>query len=270
MLKAGLDTDVSSILARLRNYRLIGAALLANLVLVPLYASGINRALSVPTDIAIGISLMAVAAGTPLIVMSAGRKKGGSAGAAIDIQFILAAVSVVVAPFILKLMLPNDSLHSLHPGEAIAKLVVVQLIPMVIGIAIASSAKQVAQVLSPVCGAIFIVSIVVLIVMLRKEIYSSILSVTGTHGLIAMFFITLLAMLTGFLLGGPMENERRTLTIATALRNPGLATTIASSYFGRAPLIVSAILAYLLVQVITTTVVAAILQRSSRKVAAPS
>lgn len=72
-----------------------------------------------------------------------------------------------------------------------------------------------------------------------------------------------MSVVAGWLLGGPADANRHTLSIGTALRNIGLCATIATASFpGTA--VVSAVLVYLLIQAIVTTIVGTYFKRTAQ------
>jgi predicted Na+-dependent transporter len=73
MLAAGLQVDRQRLVETLRQCGLLGRALFANFVLVPICAILLVRLFHVEPGIFIGIVLMAMARGVPFLVNSAGR-----------------------------------------------------------------------------------------------------------------------------------------------------------------------------------------------------
>jgi BASS family bile acid:Na+ symporter len=72
----------------------------------------------------------------------------------------------------------------------------------------------------------------------------------GVHAAGAIVLITAGALACGHLLGGPDPTTRSVAAILTAARNPGLAMVVATVNHA-APLVIAAILAYLLIAALT-------------------
>ena len=70
---------------------------------------------------------------------------------------------------------------------------------------------------------------------------------------LVMTLLAASAIAAGHALGGPDEDERSTLAIATAMRHPGVALAVATFNVPEAPQVGAAILMYLLVSLILTT-----------------
>ena len=85
--------------------------------------------------------------------------------------------------------------------------------------------------LSRIAQIVFLISVVVVLVFLAPKFVSGVAAVYGSRGMWAMLCITILSMFTGWLLGGPLPENRRVLGIGTTLRNIGLASVIATTNF---------------------------------------
>jgi bile acid:Na+ symporter, BASS family len=263
MVRTGLETDARALVASLRRYGYVGAALLTNIALVPLYGVGLCRLFNVATEPAIGVILMTLAPGAPFIVATAGSKKGGSNASAVQVMVVLAAVSAITAPLLLNWATPHGTHTSIHPLAIVAKLIVLQLVPLAVGIGIATLAPKTTATLKIVFTIAFIASLLAILVTAGPRLYHALLQVSGTKAMVVAFLTTVLGMVTGFILGGRDLAARRTLSLATALRNPGLASTLAASYFPHSKLAVLSALAYFFVQIVTANVAAAVVRRFS-------
>src|SRR6516225_1203711 len=78
MLGVGLQSDRAHLATVLKNYSLLGRALLANVVIVPFFGVILARTFQLDDYIATGFLLMAIAPGVPFVALAGGRKKGGS------------------------------------------------------------------------------------------------------------------------------------------------------------------------------------------------
>lgn len=253
MLGAGMEINREHLMAALRDVGLMSRALLANFILVPLFGYVLVRLFHLDGPIAVGFLLMAIAPGVPFLVRAAGRKPGGSLGFAAALAFIMPALSIVTIPLTAALVLPAD--EDAHvPGLKLAlTLVLFQLVPLLIGLLIADRAPALAQKLTRPLTLVFFVAVLALLVILGPALIKAITSVYGSHAMLAALVIVLLSMATGWILGGPQDANRRTLSIATALRNIGTCAVIATASFPDT-LVGPTVLTYFLVQFIVTVI----------------
>src|SRR5207342_64962 len=75
MLSVGLAYSIAQILGPLREARAVFRALVANFVLVPLLAVGIERVIPMDPPLALGLFLLAGSAGAPFLIKLASAAK---------------------------------------------------------------------------------------------------------------------------------------------------------------------------------------------------
>jgi BASS family bile acid:Na+ symporter len=244
MLSAGLQVDWAQMRETLKDYRLLAKAALANFVLVPLVAVLLVRAFQVDADVSTGILLMSMAPGVPFLVNSAGRKQGGSLSFALEIAFLFSAVSIITVPITAALVLPPGSLDSIPAAHVLGTLVAFQLVPLIVGALVAPRLQVAARERSvKILHLIFFVAVAGLVVALFPKLLSSIASVYGWGHLLIIAAIGAFSIAAGWLLGGPQREYRRTLSIATLMRNIGLCALLATSNF-EGTLVAPAVIAY--------------------------
>ncbi len=251
MLNAGLQADRTRLVAALKNTGLMARALLANVVIVPLLGVLLVRLFALPPLIAVGFLLMALAPGAPFLPRAAGRQPGGSLGFAIALAFILPAVSVVTIPLTAPLVFPARGAGHVPIVPVMINLIVIQLLPLLIGLLIADRAPQAAAKLNRPLTVVFALAVVVLLVLNGATIPSQVAAVYGSRGMLAMLVISLLSVATGWLLAFSDLQYRRTLGISTALRNVGLCLTVATANFP-GTIVAATVFTYLLIQFVVT------------------
>lgn len=254
MLECGLQVTRSDLLEVFVSKRsLLARALLANFILVPLYAVIAVRAFHLSEYVTIGILLMAIAPGVPFLAQAGGRKAGGSLRFALDLCFLMPALSIITAPFTARLTFPTDTQTKIPPESLVLTLVVAQLIPLLIGTMIAERAPNLAARLLRPLGVAVAVLLLLVLVLISPLMLKSFGTIYGTYGTLTALLISLLSLGTGWVLGGPERSYRVTLSLATLLRNPGLALTVAATDFPRTlvtPMVMSYFLAQLVVNVL--------------------
>ena len=262
MLAAGMEINREHLMAALKNVVLLARALLANFIIVPVIGYIVVRLFHVEGFVAIGILLMAIAAGVPFLVRAAGRQPGGSLGFAAALAFILPALSIVTIPLTALLVLPSDFEARVPFVQLIVSLVGIQLVPLLIGLLVADRAPALAARLQRPLVLVFAVAVLALLIIIGPELYKDVIAVYGSHGMLAALAIVLLSLVSGWLLGGPEAEYRRTLSIATALRNIGTAAVIATASFPNT-LVAPTVLSYFLIQFIVTVVFRVYLHRTA-------
>jgi BASS family bile acid:Na+ symporter len=77
-------------------------------------------------------------------------------------------------------------------------------------------------------------------------------SLVGDGTLLATAAVVVAGLLAGHWLGGPDPDDRTALAIASSMRHPGVALTIARLNFPEEPLVPAAVLLFLLMNVVVT------------------
>ena len=262
MLNAGLEINRDHLMASLKNYGLFARALLANFVIVPLLGILLVRIFRLDAQVAIGFLLMAIAPGVPFLVRAAGRKPGGSLGFAAALAFVMPALSIVTIPLTARFIFPPDVAAHVPFGQLLVTLGVFQLVPLLIGILVAERAPALATKLQRPLVLVFFVAVIVLLVMLGPTLVKAVASVYGSRGMWAMLVLVLLSLGTGWFLGAPQREYRRTLSIATALRNIGTCAVIATASFPDT-LVAATVLTYFIVQFLVSLIVRLYFQKTA-------
>jgi BASS family bile acid:Na+ symporter len=260
---AGLQVDRDHLRAILRNVGLLGRALLANFIIVPLLGLLLVKLFRLPPQVATGFLLMAIAPGVPFVLASV-RKRGGSLGLAVALAFMLPLLSIVTVPATAALVLPTAAKADLPISRFVVTLLLFQLLPLLAGIAAGALAPGLPRRLGRPLQIAFFASALALIALLAPEIAHGVASVYGSNGMWAMLCLVLLSVATGWLLGSPAPENRRVLAIGTGLRNVGLCALAATSSFSD-PLIAATVLTYFLFQFVITMLFGVYFARTARE-----
>ncbi len=264
MLTAGFEIDRESLMAALRSHGLLARALLANFVIVPIFGILLARVFNLDEYVALGFLLMAIAPGVPFLVRAAGRKPGGSLGFAAALAFIMPALSIVTIPLMATFSARLNSAIEVPYGNLILTLVGFQLVPLLVGFLIADRAPALATKLKRPFTLIFFLAVVALFVIIGPTLIKAVASVYGSRGMLASLVLVLLSIGTGWILGGPKAEYRRTLSIATALRNIGTCAVIATGNFPHT-LVGPTVLTYFLVQFIVSLILRVYFRRTATR-----
>lgn len=259
---SGLEVNREHLRAVLRDTGLLGRALLANFVVVPILGVLLARAFRLPPPVETGFLLMAIAPGVPFVLASV-RKRGGSLGLAVALAFLLPLLSIVTVPATAALVLPTVAKAHLPLARFVVTLLLLQLLPLLAGIAVGALAPETASKLSRPLRVLFFASALALVIVLAPLLVRDVATVYGSNGMWAMLCLVVLSLVTGWLLGAPAREDRRVLAIGTALRNIGLCALIATASFSDAA-VAATVLTYFLIQFVITTLVGVYFARTAQ------
>ena len=219
-------------------------------MLVPLAAVILVRFFHTNLEVATGIVLMSLAPGVPFLVNSAGRKAGGSLAFALTIAFFFAALSVVTIPLTVELIRPASA-PNIPVLRFLTTLVLFQLVPLAAGAILGPRLPgPAADRLVKILHLTFLAAAVALFVVLIGRIVQSVSVIYGYGHLWIIIILGAFSVAVGWLLGGPDDQYRRTLSIATLLRNVGLCSLIASADEFKGTLVLPAVLSYFIITVL--------------------
>ena len=230
MFSVGLDLTARQIVEPLKNRRLVGAALLANVVLVPLLALAIVRLIPMDPALAIGIVVYSLAAGTeggPKFVQLA----KGNAGFAVGLLALLLSITVVCMPMALSLAVPDAHIDR---GSLLVKLLMAVVVPIGAGLVIRAARAGLADRLSAFMHRAVLALLAVFFVQVIVVNYEAMLGLQSGALLGGLLYFAA-AFAIAYLLGGPRQENRRALAIMTFVRNAPISMTTASQVFPHEP-----------------------------------
>lgn len=240
MLSVGFGHTVAEVLGPLRNVPAVIRALLANFVLVPALAFLVLRVLPLPEPHAIGIFLIASAAGAPFLIKLAQAADSDIALSAALLVLLLPA-TIVYMPIVVPLALPEAPVSAL----AIAvPLVLTMLLPLAVGLLVRARSERWAGRLRPGTGRISTVSLGVLILAIVLANLPGIRDVLFTTAIVAAILVIGGAFLIGYLLGMDRPS-REVLGLGTSQRNIAAATVVATQAVDHPDTVVMVIVASL-------------------------
>lgn len=250
VLSVGFRVDFGEIVAAIRNPGMVARSLLANFVLAPLAILGTALAFELPTDVSVGMMLMAAAPFAPMAPAFVGIGKGNVQVAA-GHMVIYCILAVFLTPPLCQLlftMLPGAGEVDFDVGAIIVSLLITVFAPLAIGLAIHELAPKVAARLLRPVNALSLVVLLVLVVLISTDQYGE-LSALGVIVFSAMILSTEIPFAIGYGLGGPDADTRRAIGMGTGVRNMGIAILIATDSFAGTP-VVLAVIAYSLVVIL--------------------
>ncbi len=227
MLAMGMSLTVPMILQPLKNVRLVVLALLANFVLVPLWAYIIKVIVPLEQPLQIGLIVLGTAAGAPFLPKLVQGAKG-SVAFGVGLMVLLMVVTIIYMPVVLPLLLPGVSVN---PWDIAKSLIVLMLIPLAIGLLIKAHSPDVAADYQPLMNKVSSVSMLLLMVVGLGLNVSNIIDLIGSGGLIAILLFIVGCLAIGLVLGGRDRQVRNVMGLGTAQRNVSAAILVSAQNF---------------------------------------
>jgi BASS family bile acid:Na+ symporter len=230
--------------------RLLLRSLFAINVLMPLFAAVMAAGLDLEPAVRIALLALAVSPIPPLLPKKA-VKSGGDSSFAIGLLVVAALLAVAFVPVAVHVLgMAFGRTADIPPGAVALILVANVLAPLCAGLAISAFASglaaRIARPISVTAGLLLLGCAVPIGI----KAAPGILSLIGHGTLAAILAFILFGLAAGHLLGGPDPANRAVLALTTSSRHPGIAAAIAALNFPDEKLAFSAILLYLLMNVI--------------------
>jgi BASS family bile acid:Na+ symporter len=258
MLAIGTHVPLGQVIASLRHWRVLALALAANFIVVPLLALALARVLPLPIEGRTALILLGAAAGAPFLPKLA-ELAGGHVPFSIGLMVLLMAATVVYAPLVLPLLLPDVSVSA---ADIARSLLVIMLLPLALGLFSRVRYPRVAgwsPELSRISGAGMAMGLVAGLLVGWREL----LATVGSWIIIGSVLLALGAMVIGWLLAtGGEAGERRDATLGTGMRNFSAALLVAGQDFGPDTLVMTMVATMVLM--IVLTIAAGEMGRSTR------
>ncbi len=262
---AGLQVNRTHLVEIFKNAGLLVRVLIANFLIVPAAGYGLARLFRLPVEVETGFLLMAIAPGVPFVLAQV-RKRGGRLALAVELAFVLPLLSILTIPITAALLLPPGASAHVPLAQFLVTLVLFQLLPLLAGMLVGERSPATAQRLGRPMEIVFFAAAIALIAVLAPKLVHSIALVYGSNGMWAMLCTVLVSLGAGWLLGGPARQDRRVLSLGTALRNVGLGALVATSNFQSAQ-VAATVLVYFLIQFILVTILGAYYAKTAKAAA---
>jgi len=227
LFTAGLEVTFEQVLKPLRNVGLVSRALLANLILAPLFVYGMSIVFPLERPYMIGVLLYGFAAGAPYTPKLVGAASGHVPNS-IAATMLLTLLTILYMPFILPVLVPGTEIGSWE----IAKPLLLQMfVPLVIGLGIRHSSDRVAARLLRPANLLVNLSLLVFLILALFLHWDALRGTIGTGAISSAIALTLATFGIGYALGPAGRRGRVTLGLITTARNIGAAATIATANF---------------------------------------
>lgn len=231
MLAMGLSLTIPQIMQPLKNTRLVILTLVANFVLVPALAYIILLVIPLEQGLAIGLILMATAAGAPFLPKLAQAAKGDMAFS-VALMVLLMVITIIYLPLVLPFLLQGVEVN---PWEIAQSLVILMLVPLAIGLFVKARYESTATSLHPHMSQASSTTFLLMLGGLILLNLRNIIDIVGTSAIIVTVIFLLVAFVIGFFLGGREGNIRSVVGLGTAQRNVSAAVVVAGQNFSDDP-----------------------------------
>jgi predicted Na+-dependent transporter len=261
----GLDLTVKEILAPWKRKGLLSISLIANFVVVPLFALLIMKIIPLDTDLATGLIIVAAAAGAPSLPKAMEIIRGNVAYA-VGLTMILILVTIVYMPIMLPYLIEGVSVDQTSTA---LYLVIFMLIPLIVTMALRAFVPVLAKRLYPVIDRASDLSIIVVLVIYTIGLFTSDFSIRagallGLEGIIVAVLFIVGSFSIGYLMGGPELRNREVLAFGTGFRNVSAALVVVSANF-EDPQILFMVLVIAVFGIIFMMIFGGVLYRKNKK-----
>jgi bile acid:Na+ symporter, BASS family len=263
MIFIGLSATIADVLSSMKNIRLIALAMLANYLVVPLITVGLLLGFAAKPMVSVGFLILAVCPGGPYGAPFTVIARGNVSVAA-GLMVILASVSPVLSPVLLRLLAPlvagNQSIH-VDMGKIIVTLLFGQALPLVAGLLLRHRRPHLADRMLPAARQLSKLLNLIFLLLLLYVQFDSLLQIR-LRGLLGMMILLMSSLLVGWLAGGPGRPSRKAMAMTTAVRNNGVAIVIATASFPGTPAVTATVI-YGVVALLGTLATAIALNKQS-------
>jgi BASS family bile acid:Na+ symporter len=232
MVTVGLGVSVSDLGRVAKDWRLLARAVLANYVFFPAVAVELLLTLHADPLVAAGILIPAVCPGAPFGPPFTAMARGNVV-VAVGLMTVLAGSSAILAPLLLRLLLPvtsGDINVHIDAADLVGTLMIAQFIPLCVGLAVRHWRPDwAARLLKPAGQVSTLLNLTLLAVVLTFQ-FDMLLGISA-RGFAGMCVLVAAGVAAGWLLGGPARGTRTAMSMATAVRNVGVSLVIATKTF---------------------------------------
>lgn len=207
-----------------------------------------------PLDHAIKIVLVALALSPvpPLLPKRLVRAGGGHdyVMALLCSAALFAIIWIPLAGAVLHLIFPQD--FSIPLGPVVQLVLMTVLGPTIAGVVVRALAPSLAARIASPLEKVAVILLLAGAVLILIKLWPAMGALIGDGTVLAIIAFVVLGLVAGHLLGGRIPGDRTVLALATALRHPAIAMTIAHLAFPAEKAVSAAVLLYLLTATVVT------------------
>ena len=248
----GLKAGVHDATYMFRRPGKLAKALLAMNILMPLFAVAFVLAFHLKHAVEVALVALAVSPVPPILPRKL-RKAGATESDTIGLLVAVGILAIVFVPAAMEILERVFHVPLRMTFASVAALVFITIIlPLALGIAVHTLAPVAADRLVNPIAKIASIALLLSAVVILFSSAPAIWELTGNGTLVAIAAFVLVGLLIGHFVGGPKPENRAGLAMATASRHPGIAIALAVANFPEEKLAISAVLLYLLVNILVS------------------
>ena len=235
-------------------------------LVIPVFVYGLVRMLGIPEGYAAGLILVG-AASAGAIGLAVVRFADGDVPLAIGLIVVLELGNLIAIPFWSTVLLSDQVRPPL--GDVVATLVLGVLLPLAAGMAVRRLRPARAAAWAHALRRASAVSLVLLVLIAVGRDIDEVAAATVTVAVVATVTVVV-ALLAGWLAGGPDRPSRATAAAVTSVRAGTPALAVAAATYGLSSDAATAIVAFALLSLVITGLVALPMARVRSRATAPS
>ena len=248
----GLKAGVHDATYMFRRPGKLAKALLAMNILMPLFAVAFVLAFHLKHAVEVALVALAVSPVPPILPRKL-RKAGATESDTIGLLVAVGILAIVFVPAAMEILERVFHVPLRMTFASVAALVFITIIlPLALGIAVHTLAPVAADRLVNPIAKIASIALLLSAVVILFSGAPAIWELVGNGTLVAIAAFVLVGLLIGHFVGGPKPENRTGLALATASRHPGIAIALAVANFPEEKLAISAVLLYLLVNILVS------------------
>jgi len=248
----GLKAGVHDATYMFRRPGKLAKALLAMNILMPLFAVAFVLAFHLKHAVEVALVALAVSPVPPILPRKL-RKAGATESDTIGLLVAVGIMAIVFVPAAMEILERVFHVPLRMTFASVAALIFITIIlPLALGIAVHTLAPVAADRLVNPIAKIASITLLLSAVVILFSGAPAIWELTGNGTLVAIAAFVLVGLLIGHFVGGPKPENRAGLAMATASRHPGIAIALAVANFPEEKLAISAVLLYLLVNILVS------------------
>jgi bile acid:Na+ symporter, BASS family len=248
----GLKAGVHDATYMFRRPGKLAKALLAMNILMPLFAVAFVLAFHLKHAVEVALVALAVSPVPPILPRKL-RKAGATESDTIGLLVAVGILAIVFVPAAMEILERVFHVPLRMTFASVAALIFITIIlPLALGIAVHTLAPVAADRLVNPIAKIASIALLLSAVVILFSGAPAIWELVGNGTLVAIAAFVLVGLLIGHFVGGPKPENRTGLALATASRHPGIAIALAVANFPEEKLAISAVLLYLLVNILVS------------------
>ena len=251
VLAVGLNSSRQDLLYVLTRPRLLFRAIASVMIIPPIVAGLLIALLPIDPIAKAGIMLMAISPVPPLVP---GKQLGvgGRKNYAYGLYVAMALLTIISVPLVMGII---STLFDRNDHISIANIARTTLLgvlaPLAIGLAIRALAPDFASRAWGIVYKLSMLLVVLAFLPILIKVWPALQELVGNGTMLAMAAVSLVCLGVGHILGGPELRDRATLAIASSVRHPGIAMSLAGSLFAD-PRVSAAVLLFMLVGLVVS------------------